>query len=147
MDKSTCNHSAVSGTEAPETQKKGIYHAISALVLRVLTVFFPKCSLCWTSYMCMLVSFGIAKISYTGWLFPLLLLLLILNLWALLKKIKLKGYAPFMLSLTGSLIILISRTFSPLTQWTVIVGMLLIFCGSLWNSFAVSRMQMQSLAN
>ncbi len=108
-------------------------------LLGFLALFYPKTGMCWTVYMSMLGSFGMAKLSPMVWLFPALLLFLMLHLWALLKNVRQKIYFPFLLSLIGTLFILTGRMFLPVAQWPVVAGLLLLFVGSLFNSFADSK--------
>lgn len=110
-----------------------------AEMLGSLALFFPKSGMCWTVYMSMLGSLGMVRSAYTVWLFPPLLLFLMLHLWALSKKVRQKIYYPFFLSLAGALLIIISKMFFPLTFWPVLTGMILLFLGTLSNSFAGSR--------
>lgn len=112
-----------------------------AEVFGLLALFFPKSGMCWTVYMSMLGSLGMVKSFYTVWLFPPLLLFLMLHLWALSKKVRQKIYYPFFLSLAGALLIIVSKMFFPLAFWPVLAGMILLFLGTLSNSFAGSRIR------
>ncbi len=109
-------------------------------LLGFLALFYPKTGMCWTVYMSMLGSFGMAKLSPMVWFFPALLLFLMLHLWALLKNVRQKKiYFPFLLSLIGTLFILTGRMFIPVAQWPVIAGVLLLVLGSLTNCLVDSK--------
>lgn len=109
-------------------------------LLGFLALFYPKTGMCWTVYMSMLGSFGMAKLSPMVWFFPALLLFLMLHLWALLKNVRQKKiYFPFLLSLIGTLFILTGRMFLPVAQWPVITGILLLVLGSLSNGLVDSK--------
>lgn len=108
-------------------------------VFGLLGLFYPKSAMCWTVYGSMLAIFGMVKSYYKIWLFPALLLFLILHLWAMSKNVRQKIYLPFVFSLTGALLIVISRMFFPLIYWPILVGMGLLLLGSLANSIADSR--------
>jgi len=109
-------------------------------LLGFLALFYPKTGMCWTVYMSMLGSFGMANLSPMVWFFPALLLFLMLHLWALLKNVRQKKiYFPFLLSLIGTLFILTGRMFLPVAQWPVITGILLLVLGSLSNGLVDSK--------
>jgi hypothetical protein len=109
----------------------------SSMLLSVLIAFFPKCPFCWAAYMSMFGSFGLAKVPYMSWLFPVLLAFLALHLFFLFKKVPQKGYGPFLISVFGGLIILAGRKFFPHEDGVLFLGMVSILGGSLWNSFSL----------
>ncbi|MGI8640816.1 MAG: hypothetical protein ACR2MG_12835 [Pyrinomonadaceae bacterium] len=127
--------------EVPESQTKNTVQSVPSILLSVLIAFFPKCPLCWAAYMSMLGSFGVSSISYTymRFLLPILIAFLVLHLFLLLKKVKEKGYGPFLLSLTGAIIIICGRTFLSFSEPAFIAGIVLVVSGSLWNSFSVKN--------
>ena len=127
--------------DVPESQTKNTVQSVPSILLSVLIAFFPKCPLCWAAYMSMLGIFGVSGISYTyiRFLLPILIAFLILHLFLLLKKVKEKGYGPFLLSLTGAIIIICGRTFLSFSEPAFIAGIVLVVSGSLWNSFSVKN--------
>lgn len=110
--------------------------SLLSVLLSILIAFFPKCPLCWAAYMSMFGSAGLALTPYMGWLYPVLIVLLGSHLLLLFQKAPEKGYGPFVLSVTGALVILGSRAFFPVNQFFMISGIVLILSGSLWNSFS-----------
>lgn len=111
--------------------------ALSSSVLSLVIAFFPKCPVCWAAYMSMFGSFGLSNIPYISWLLPVLMLFLALHLYLIFKKVKEKGYGPFIVSLIGACIIIVGRTFLPFSNPVLFAGMAFILCGSLWNSFSI----------
>lgn len=114
--------------------------AVPSILMSVLIAFFPKCPFCWAVYMSMFGSVGLAKLPYMGWLLPVLMVLLAFHLVMLWKKTAQHGYIPFVLSLLGSLLIIIGRSYFPLEEWVLIAGIACIISGSLLNSFFQIRL-------
>jgi hypothetical protein len=108
-------------------------------VLSLLIAFFPKCPVCWATYMSMFGSVWLARTPYVAWLYPLLVGLSALNLLLLLKRAPKKGYGPFLLGLTGVAVILGGRSLLPQDRWLLFCGMALMVASSLGNSFTVDR--------
>jgi protein SCO1/2 len=57
--------------------------AASSLGLALSIALFPKCPLCWAAYAGVLGVFGLGTLPYSPWLLPVLVALLLLNLWLL----------------------------------------------------------------
>ncbi|MES2824945.1 MAG: hypothetical protein V4732_15175 [Pseudomonadota bacterium] len=105
-----------------------------SIFISVLIAFFPKCPMCLAAYLSMFGSIGLASTPFSGWLFPVLFAFLILHLFLLLKKSPQTGYIPFLLCLTGVLIILSARMFLPENQWGLkAIGLIFILTSSCWN--------------
>lgn len=134
-------------TEKPSAKVKKTAGAVPSVLVGVLVAFFPKCPLCWAAYMSMFGSVGLARLPYMGWLLPVLLAFLGIHLFVLLKKSSKKGYLPFILSLSGAVIILCGRTFFPVEKWLLVAGMVLVISGSLLNSFSDTRLQFTTNKN
>lgn len=136
-----CNAKACQNAEETSLPLKKTVKSIPSIVLSIFIAFFPKCPICWAVYMSMLSSLGIAEIPYMKWLLPVFMVLLGFHLWMLLKKVVVKGYGPFLISLLGFSIIIPCKLIFNAPQWLSIVGMLLIVVGALWNSFTLPRDQ------
>lgn len=113
--------------------------AIPSMLLSVLVAFFPKCPVCWAVYMSMFGSLGLARLPYMGWLLPVLLVFLAVHLFVIYKKTTANNYLPFLLSLTGAVVILIGRFSFPNEKWLLISGMFFIISGSLLIQFSGMR--------
>lgn len=125
-----------SSSKAKKTAK-----ALPSMMLSLGIAFFPKCPVCLAAYMSMFGSFSLANTAIMGWLFPLLISFLVAHLLLLLKKSKKKGYGPFFLSLAGTILILSGRILFNQNKAVLLLGMLFILSGSLWNSFSYKRFQ------
>jgi mercuric ion transport protein len=110
--------------------------SLASVFVGILMAFLPKCPFCLAAYLSMFGSAGLALTPYIGWLYPVLIAFLVLHLLLLFQKAPGKGYGPFLFSLTGALIILVSRAFLPLNPVLTVSGIVLILSGSLWNSFS-----------
>jgi hypothetical protein len=108
------------------------------ILLSILIAFFPKCPVCWATYMSMFGSVWLADTPYAAWLFPVLLAVAGVNLLLLLKRAPKKGYSPFLLSLAGILVTLGVRNLFPMERWLLLLGMALMILSSLLNSFSMS---------
>lgn len=117
----------------PKTNKT--LKAIPSVVLSILIAFFPKCPLCWAVYMSMFGSLGLAQLPYMGWLFPVLIGFLGLHLYMIYKKSMPATYGPFLLSLIGTLLIIMGRFSFGHEKWILVSGMIFIISGSLLMQF------------
>ncbi|HTI12878.1 MAG TPA: SCO family protein [Puia sp.] len=71
-------------------------------LLSWLVVIFPKCPVCWATYLSFLGITNMYVLKWTYWLLPLFVGLLIIHLWSLYKMGRVRnGYLPFFLSLSG----------------------------------------------
>jgi hypothetical protein len=122
-------------TEKSISKTRKTLKAIPSMFLSVLIVFFPKCPACWAVYMSMFGSLGLVQLPYMGWLLPVLMLFLGIHLFLIYKKSAPNNYLPFLLSLTGTIIILVARFSFTNEKWLPIVGMLLLILGSLFIRF------------
>lgn len=122
-------------TEKPISKTRKTLKAMPSMLLSVLIAFFPKCPACWAVYMSMFGSLGLAQLPYMGWLLPVLMVFLGIHLFMIYKKSTPNNYLPFLLSLTGAIIILVGRFSFASEKWVLISGMLLIISGSLLIRF------------
>ncbi|MBC6995824.1 hypothetical protein QWY85_17585 [Neolewinella lacunae] len=146
-EKSCC--CAVPPPEAKEVARQELAaksaRSFSSVLLSLLVAFFPKCPICWAAYMSMFGGFGVSRLPYQGWLYPVLIGFLSLHLVLLFRNRRKKGLGPFALSLAGVLIILISRALGAEANYPFLIGMLGILSGSLWNSFSLAPLSIPSL--
>lgn len=117
------------------------FKSFSSVFVSLLIAFFPKCPFCWAAYMSVFGSLSLSQLPYAPWLLPIFYSFLALHLIILLLKARIKGYGPFLLSLVGAIIIFSGRTFLPNNNVIMIVGMIMILSGSLWNGFSLNRFQ------
>ncbi|MEY3241144.1 MAG: hypothetical protein RIR11_2582 [Bacteroidota bacterium] len=134
-------------TQPMEPATKQTVRTIPSLLISVLVAFFPKCPICWAAYMSLFGSLGLAKVPYMGWLYPVLLTFLGLHLWLLFKKVRQKGYGPFLLSLLGVVFFLVERIWFSNVEVLLYTGMALILSGSLWNNFNFNFYSINKLSN
>lgn len=112
---------------------------VPSAILSFFIAFFPKCPVCWSAYMSMFGFVGLAKLPFMKWLLPLFMILLGVHLFILYRGVTRRGYLPFVISLSGSIVVVFSRTVVPGEEWPLLVGMAFIISGSLLNGFAASR--------
>lgn len=143
----TCNCNAQSKEVVIDKKgqnSKRTFKAVGSTFLSVLIAFFPKCPLCWAAYFSMFGSFGLSNVPYMGWLYPVLLGFLGLHLYLIFKKVKVKGYGPFLLSVLGAFVLLSTRIFQTDNKQVLITGMILILIGSLWNNFSFHQFRLST---
>lgn len=110
-------------------------HAATSLGLGFLMVFFPKCPMCWASYMSLLGVAGAESIPYSPWLLLAIVGLLSINLYFLFRGAPVRnGYSPFWLSLTGSIFLVLTIPQIGLPRWMIAPGLGLMLIGSLLQS-------------
>jgi hypothetical protein len=112
--------------------------SLGAVALGVLIAFFPRCPMCWAAYMSMFGSVWLARTPYLGWLFPALLALAGLHLLLLLRAARRSGYAPVLLSVVGTALIVVGRSL-PHERWLLWTGMCLMAAGSLLSGYSAER--------
>ncbi|MEM7586237.1 MAG: SCO family protein [Acidobacteriota bacterium] len=137
MDRVAALAKAVDGGRAERIVKAVSKHA-GATVLPFLIVVFPKCQLCWTSY---LSAFGIAslkEIPFAPWLVPVFAAGIGINLWGLYRSGKRRnGLLPFWLSCLGAVTLLVGGYWLEYRAGSYI-GISMIFAGSILNSLPYS---------
>ena len=70
-----------------------------------------------------------------------------LHLFLMLRKVKEKGYGPLVLSLVGIGLILAGRVYFQEDKSVHIAGLLLMFLGSLWNSYSIGSLRLLKQSN
>jgi protein SCO1/2 len=117
------------------------FHSASSIVLGVLLAFFPKCPVCWVSYLSALGVAGAGSIPYSPWLLPVIVVLLAVNLYFLhWRAAHRNGYAPFLVSLPGSILMFLSIPQFGLPRWLMIPGLALLLGGSLLQALSYPAM-------
>ena len=112
---------------------KGNTGHFGTVLLSVILSFFPKCPFCWAAYMSIFSTLGLASIPYMPWLQPVMMVFFLVNIFTLFMIArKRKNYTSFVFSVTGALLIMVSKfmTTSPLLTY---LGLLMIITASLWN--------------
>ncbi len=122
------------------SKTRNAVRTIGSMALSIAIAFFPKCPFCWAIYMSMFGSIGLAQLPYMSWLLPVMLLLFAIHLFILFKRASRHGYLPFLVSLSGAIIILVVRGFFPDEKWILFIGMILIGSGSLLANFFQKRL-------
>ncbi len=112
-----------------------LFNSVSTIVLPLIIAFFPKCPICWMAY---LSFFGIASmesIPYSPWLFPVVCVMLVLNLILLYRIAKRRnGMIPFVVSCTGTFFLLLIAISEGVWEWPLVPGLILLLIGALLNS-------------
>jgi protein SCO1 len=111
---------------------------LGAVLPPFLLAFFPKCPVCWATYMSVFGVAGIQSIPYSPWLKFVFIGIMIVNLLLLYqKRHRNHTLLPFWLSVAGfSCIGLAMLTEQKLYSYA---GLIFIFSGSLLNSFFMRR--------
>jgi protein SCO1/2 len=124
--------------EIPTSKGSQIAKAVSenlrTIVFPLLIAIFPKCPVCWATYMSVFGIVGMKDIPYSPWLIPLFALGIGVNLWLLYwVRNKRNGLAPFWVSVFGAALLLICGQWLNL-RLGIYAGILFILLGSILNS-------------
>jgi mercuric ion transport protein len=97
----------------------------------------PKifCPACWPAYAGLLSSLGLGFFDYTPYMLPMMAIFIAVALVALAwRASRRRGYAPFLLGLFASVILLVSKFYfdNDPAMWT---GLALLVTASLWNTW------------
>lgn len=115
--------------------------------LSFLIAFFPKCPLCWAAYSSWLGLAGIIQIPYMGFIFPVLVTLLVVHLLLLVRHVPHIGWGPLLTCATGATLLMVFRQIAPEAGWALNSGILLMLAGSLWNTFSLRRRRLDKMPN
>lgn len=131
--------------EVPSSKGSQVAKAISenlrSIVFPLLIAVFPKCPVCWATYMSAFGIAGMKEIPYSPWLVPLFVLGIGVNLWFLYRaRYKRNGLVPFWVSVFGAASLLICGLWLNLNMG-MYVGILFILLGSVLNSLPYSWFQ------
>src|SRR5258708_5940722 len=112
---------------------KGNSGHFGTVLLSVILSFFPKCPFCWAAYMSIFSTLGLASIPYLPWLQPVMMAFFLVNIFTLFMIArKRKNYTSFAFSVTGALLIIVSK-FMTTSLLLTYLGLLTIITASLWN--------------
>ena len=115
------------------------FQSASTFFLGCLMVVFPKCPMCWVSYMSLLGVAGAEALPFRTWLLPIIISMLSANLYFMFRSARARnGYLPFSLSLTGSIFLLLA-TIQIAGIWANCLGLGLLLAGSLLQSLSYSK--------
>jgi copper chaperone len=115
----------------PERGWKSTLLSIPAILASLIPT--DTCSLCITAYTALLSTLGLGFLMSSTYLLPLTLLLLAVAVAALgYEAVKRGAWAPFLLCLCGSALILIGKFFFA-SQPATYAGVALLFGASIWN--------------
>ena len=109
-------------------QLASLLPAVGAALLPKLT-----CPACWPAYAALLNALGLGFIDYTPYLLPLTLIFLAVTL-AMLAWRPRRGYAPLVLGLFASTVMLIGRFFFDF-DLAAYTGVLLLVGATIWNAW------------
>ncbi|PZX55700.1 hypothetical protein LV85_00925 [Algoriphagus chordae] len=118
---------------AGRSKAKSLY----SICLTVLIALFPKCPFCWATYMSVFGSLGLSRMPYQSWMLPVFMALLAFHLFLLFRNYKSKGPLPILLTLVGVLMLISSKLLWPELSSVLIISVLLITVGSVWNSISI----------
>jgi mercuric ion transport protein len=106
-----------------------------SFAMSLFIAFFPKCPVCWASYITLFGWFGSNNIPYKPWFLPVSIFFLLVNLSILYLNRKRHNSGPFALSLFGALIIIVNRLYID-SFFLVFIGACFLITASLWNSIS-----------
>ena len=136
-------------TQSPKIKKQTFFNKLYTVTIPVIIAFFPKCPMCWASYMNLLGISGIISIQHQPWfiyLFIALALFNLINLYRLAKKRN--GLLPFYFALLGTLVLAVNYFFTP-PKIVLVIGIIFMTTSTLLNSlkFKVYHKLTHSLRN
>ena len=110
---------------------------VASFILAIVAAFFPKCAFCWAAYASILSAMGFSTIVFSQiqWLYPMLMVLLVFNIYSLWVIAKQRNaYLSFYLNLIGVSVLILQR-FAFSEPSLIYVGILIIASASLNNYF------------
>lgn len=120
-----------------DKEQKVSLKSLITILPGVFVALLPKltCPLCWPTYTGLLSVFGISFTNYTPYLFPLMLVFLIIALFTLYYKAPLRhGYYPLYFGSASTLIIILGK-FVFHSNIMLYIGVALLLIASIWNSW------------
>ena len=108
----------------------GVLPGVGAALLPALT-----CPACWPAYAGLLSSLGLGFVDYTPWVVPVMAVFLLIALGSLAwQGIRRKLWAPFVLGLSGVLLLLAGKFFMA-SETLLYSGVALLIVASVWNAW------------
>lgn len=93
------------------------------------------CPACWPAYAGLLSSLGVGFAMSSAFLLPLTIISLLVAVAALgLRAGERRGYAPLLLGLASSVVVLLGKFVFP-SEATAYAGLVLLIVASLWNTW------------
>ena len=124
-------------TQNISTSNKNKYSMNAAIIPSVGAAFLPKlaCPACWPAYAGLLSSMGLGFFDYTPYLIPMTLVFIVIALFSMAYKAgNRRGYAPLLLGLVASVIILFGK-FNLDSDSIMYGGIGLLVIASIWNTW------------
>jgi protein SCO1/2 len=105
-------------------------------ILSFATAFFPKCPICWATYLSVFGIAGLERLPYSPWLLPLFACLMLINLGSLwLQQRSQQATVGFYLAAMGAFLVFVLGIGLELTYASA-AGVMLTIVGSLLSVFA-----------
>ena len=130
----SCQSAPAPATDASAPTAGKPLRSLSSVVVAVLISVFPKCPVCWAAYMSVLSGLGLAQLPYAPWMLPLLGLVLAINLYFMFRQARSHNYYPLLISAIGLLLILASRYVVVASKLPLVLGVIIMIAGSVWNN-------------
>ena len=118
---------------ARRLQLAAMLPAVGAALLPKLT-----CPVCWPAYAAVLGALGVGFVDYTPFLLPLTMLFLVITL-AMLAWRPRRGYAPLVLGLAASAIVVVGKFFFD-SDIATYAGVALLVGASVWNALPKKKL-------
>ena len=110
-----------------------------SLLLAVFIAFFPKCPVCWASYLSVFGVIGVDAVPFSPLFFPVICSVLILNLVFQWKGASNRnGILPVILSFIGSACIIQASPQINIAPWLLLPGFIFLFSGALLQAVSFS---------
>jgi len=127
------------------TNHKNHWKRLGAVFPLIGTVFIPglTCPACWPAYAGLLSALGTGFFNYTPYLFPLMVIFVLITLFTLGFRAKARhGYHPLILGIFSSMVLIIGR-FTLDSNWVLYGGIGFLIAASIWNSWPVKKTKTQ----
>ena len=109
---------------------------LSTIGFSTIAAFFPKCAFCWTAYASIFSSFGISAvlISEFIWIYPLLGLMMLFNLYSLYKVARERQSYSSLYMNAGGISLLLFQRYVWAEPTLTYLGLAMIFIG-VWRNY------------
>ena len=142
LDILTCTNSGTAtcgcGSSSTTDLTKPAASGVLSVLLSIAVAFFPKCPLCWASYMSLFGIASLESIPYSPWMKPVIVVALSINLFVLYRIARAKSfYLAFFFSCAGATLILLASHTGVTSLATQ--GFALTIAGAVFNALPVKR--------
>ncbi|MGJ8677368.1 MAG: hypothetical protein ACSHX0_07605 [Akkermansiaceae bacterium] len=121
-----------------EQKTSSVFKSIWGVLVATILAMYPKCPLCWAAYLSFFGLSGVVPLAIYKWLAPLLIVLSVLHLGAVGRRsLQRKYYLPLYASSAGFVAVVAGFYLDVL--WLRVLGIGLVFAGSLTNAFSRKR--------